>query len=271
MAETPTLEMVTFSRPNMPEAAIVRVIVAPGATPPARPDYNAEIVGPLGMGVPVRDLNRWDGIVTRYGFRSQVGVTSMAFPRADQTTYVVGETHYLAPDDILVLGVDRAEMRPVGPIDPALDIGGPAYVSAVISDAAKLAPFFREVLGYEMRRQTTFESRGPQGGMRLPAGTQVLFQQWYAPGARTGYLVIMDLLNAGRSPSAPLGPRSRGVAMWSFETRSLAAIERRIAASGTRVLSAPARIDSPGIGPVRSVIVETPDGFPVEVYQRLGR
>jgi hypothetical protein len=84
------------------------------------------------MGVPVNGIPRRDQIVTAFGFGSAVGATSMAFPRADKTTYTVGEIHYMAPDNILVLGVDRDTMRPVGPIDPAIDIGGPSYSSAII-------------------------------------------------------------------------------------------------------------------------------------------
>lgn len=105
------------------------------------------------------------------------------------------------PDDVMVLGVDRAELQPVGPIDAAIDIGGPAYPSTLISDTRRFAAFFGEVLGFELRREFTFQSEGPSGGMRLPAGTDVHFQQGFAPG--------------------------RGIAMWSFPTADLAATVHR--------------------------------------------
>ncbi len=266
-----SLQVLTFTRPELPEATVVRAIAVPQGTPVMRPDYNAEFTGALGMGVPVSGMEARDAVVTALGFKSAVGITKMDFPRADKTTYTVGEVHYLAPDNILVLSVDRADMRPVGPIDPALGIGGPSYSSALIDDAERAAPFFRDVLGLEMRREFTFQSKGPDGGMRLPAGTDVRFQQWFTPGSRTGYLVIMDLVNAGKRPPAPLGLQRRGIGMWSFETSDLQAIEQRARKAKASILKPAALIDAPGIGRVRSLVIATPDGFPIEVYMRLSR
>lgn len=126
------------------------------------------------------------------------------------------------------------------------------------------------MLALERRREFVFQSKGPGGGMQLPPRTDVLFQQWFSPGSRTGYLVIMDLLNAGRAAPSALGLVNGGLGMWSFEARNLSDVERRIAAAKAEVL-APARIvDLPGLGRARAIVVATPDGFPVEVYQRLG-
>lgn len=262
-----SVEIVVFSQPGVPDGAIVRAFATTSKTF-SRPDYNAEYDGALGMGLPAHGLAPREAIINAFGYRAQVGVTEMAFPRADKTTYTVGEIHFLAPDNVLVLGVDRGPMNPVGPIDPAVDIGAPSYASMIIDDAATSARFFKTVLGFEMRREFVFQSKGPTGGMRLPPKTDVKFQQWFAPGARTGYLVIMDLLNAGKQAPVSLGPKAAGLSMWTFETTDLAAVRRRAISVNTRELGAPTRIDVPGIGPALSMIVETPDGFPVEIFQR---
>lgn len=269
LEDTETIDLILFTRPGLPQAVTVRAIAVSPALPVSRPGYDAEYVGALGMGLPVKSLPPRNAMVEAMGFTSAVGITSMLFPRADQTSYSIGEVHWLAPDDILVLGVDRAHMRPVGPIDPAIDIGGPSYSSAMTADAEPLATFLAGVLGLEMRRQFTFQTKGPHEGMQLPPGTDVLFQQWFTPGASTGYLVIMHLLNAGKPAPARLGPARRGLSLWSFETDDLGRIAARARKAGAAIRSPETQLDLPDAGPVVAMIIDTPDGFPIEIYQKI--
>jgi catechol 2,3-dioxygenase-like lactoylglutathione lyase family enzyme len=262
------LRIVMFRRPGLDDAFELRVIEVPGALPVMRPHYVGDYIGALGLGFPSDDLEVRDRIVRALGFDSTAGITRMDFPRADGTTYNVGEVHYRAPDEVLVLGVDRGGMAPVSRVDPALGIGGPAYASMIVSDAAKVTPVFAAVLGYELRREMTFESDGPAGGMGLQEGARVRFQQWFSPGSAAGYLVIMELLDARRAPPVPLGPTARGVAMWSFEAADVEAAAARAVAIGLEIRSAPREIDAPGLGRVRSLVVATADGFPIEIYAR---
>ena len=57
--------------------------------------------------------------------------------------------------------------------------------------------------------------------------------------------------------------------MWSFETSDFHEIERRVAHAGATLISRAPVIESPGLGTVRSLIVSAPDGFAVEIYERL--
>ncbi len=267
VAGTGPLETLVFTRPEVPEALCLRVVMVAPDRPVSRPALDSRFDGALGFGFPVRDLYRRHAIVEALGFEARAGVTVMSFPRADGTTYDIGETHWVAPDEVMVLGVDRAHLQPVGPIDPALDIGGPSYSSALVADAASAGQFFDEVLGLELRREFTFESEGPNGGMRLPQGTRVHFQQWFAPGSRTGYLVIMQLKeNALRAPQG-LGLQNRGIGLWSFPTADVTLVRERALRQGATVRRELLLIETPGLGVVHSMILATPDGFPIEVYQ----
>jgi catechol 2,3-dioxygenase-like lactoylglutathione lyase family enzyme len=267
------VELMSFSRPGIADAVRVRVVRVERSVAMARPQLDCRYDGALGVGFPVRGLAQRHQIVEAMGFGSTAGVTYMPFPRPDGSMYDIGESHWIAPDDVMVLGVDRADMQPVGPIDPALDIGGPSYSSMLVSDAERAALFFDGVLGLELRREFTFESDGPDGGMGLPSGTHVKFQQWFSPGAATGYLVVMQLQqNALRAPG-PMGLRHRGIGLWSFATQRLDAIvERaeRAGASVTRIVSPPKEIEFPGEGLRQAMVLTTPDGFPVELLQRAG-
>lgn len=262
------LRVIVFHRPGLDDAFQLRAIEVPPTLPVLRPRYVGEYVGALGLGFPSDDLEIRDRIVRALGFDSTAGITRMDFPRADGTTYNVGEVHYRAPDEVLVLGVDRGPMAPVSSIDPALGIGGPAYASMIVSDAAHVTPVFAEVLGYEMRREMTFASGGPEGGMGLQKGARVRFQQWFSPGSSAGYLVVMELLDARRPPPVPLGPGGRGVAMWSFETADVVAAAARARSIDLPVRSGPREMFLPGTGHVVSVVIATADGFPIEIYAR---
>ncbi len=263
------LRIVVFRRSGLDDAFELRVIEVPDTLPVMRPDYSGEYVGALGLGFPSDNLEVRDRIARGLGFASVAGITRMDFPRADGTTYNVGEVHYRAPDNVLVLGVDRGAMNPVSRIDPALGIGGPAYASMIVSDAARVTPVFATVLGYELRRETTFESAGPAGGMGLHKGARVRFQQWFSPGSSAGYLVIMELLDARRPPPVPLGPAARGVAMWSFETPDVESAAARANAIGVETRGAPRILDVPGLGRVRSLVIASADGFPIEIFTRI--
>ena len=264
------LQIVTFSRPDLAGGASVRVIAVPSSTPSSRPAYGAAYPGGLGIGFPVSGLAARETIVEAYGFRSAAGVMAMQFPRGDGSLYKVEEGIYEGPDDVLLLGVDRHELRAIGAVDPALGIGGPAYSSMIVGDADGIVPLLQDVLGYERRREFVFESRGPAGGLQVPPGTKFRFQQWFAPGAATGYLVVMDPQDAFRPAPAPLGPASRGISMWTFEVPDADAALARAARAGVTILRRPATIPLPEGGRVRSLVLATPDGFPVELIERVG-
>lgn len=254
-----------FVRTGIADAAKVTVVAAPKNAPLRRPGWEAQSPGGLALGMPLSGQAAREAVVTAAGFKSAVGVTTMTLPRGDGTTYSVGEIHYQAPDGVLVLGIDRADMRPVGPIDAATKIGGPAYSSAVVEDADKAGAVLRDVLGLELRREFTYTSAGPSGGLGLPDGTRVRFQQWFAPGSRTGYVILLDLLNAG-APAVRTA-NARGIAAWSFEAKSLGVVAARAKAAGLsdRIVT----VEDAAFGKVRRLTIEIPGALPVHVFEKV--
>ncbi len=250
---------VEFTR-AVPGAANVRVIAVHGALAPLRPDHVALTLGGLAMGMPVSSQAVTEQRVTRAGFASVVGPTTMTLARTDGSKYTVGEIHYRAPDGVLVLGIDRGVMPPVGPIERSSGIGGPAYASIVVQDLAGSESFMRDVLRFEKRRDTVFTSSGPRGGLGLADGQRFAFQQWFAPGAVTGYVILLKMLDRPATPTVPRAPHS-GLAMLGFTAANLAAVEARARAGGFRIAARPTRT-------FHSLIVEMPDGFPMEIAAR---
>jgi len=258
-----------LSQPGAPGSAVVRLIEIADDLPTRRPAYDARLIGPLGFGLPVNGLNTRHTIANSLGFESTAGVMTMAFPRHDGSTYEVGEYHLRAPDDVLVLGVDRGPMQPIGPLDPALDIGGIAYGSMFVADLEANGSFLTEVLQYELRRETQFTSGGPNGGLPgLKRGERIAFQQWFSPGATTGYLVVMAHLDhPERADAAPVAGPTRGIVSWSFEVRDLdEALARWTRYSGEPEPSVTS-VSLPPHGRYRTAMVALPDGMKVEFME----
>ena len=250
-----------FARPRL-EAASVRVFASPSAPPPLRPAHAAQAAGGLAMGMPVADQMAREKIVSAAGFTSVVGATQMTLPRGDGSTYTVGEIHYRAPSGVLVLGIDRGTMRSVGPIDPTSRIGGPAYASIVVANLPASERFMKDVLRYEKRRDAVFTSAGSKGGLGLPDGQRFAFQQWFAPGSATGYVILMDMHDVPSPPAAD-GLARTGLVMLGFDAADLGAVAARARSAGARIVATP---DANS----RSLILAMPDGFLIEISPRVG-
>jgi catechol 2,3-dioxygenase-like lactoylglutathione lyase family enzyme len=259
-----TMAMRTYLGPNTSPAAIgVRVIE--GASPTTamlRPDHDALLPGALSIGFPVKGIEARAKILSAYDFPAAAGVTDITLPRGDGTTYKVFESHHRAPDGVLCLCIDRADLKPVGPIDTdSLNIGGPAYSGMIVSDAAAMEAMLVGVFGWQKRRDVVLSSSGPNGGLGLPVGQRFIFQQYFAPGTDTRYLVIMQHLMNQRPVPAKLGLSQRGLGMLSFKTRRLDDVMARAQTRGITILARPNRAAG------RSAILATPDGVPMEVTQ----
>ncbi len=267
MAGDGPLEMLACTRPAVAGAARVRAIALGADAPMVRPGHDARLPGGLSLGFPSAGnaplLARLEGL----GFRSSAGLTSITLPRGDGSSYSVGEVHLLAPDGLYVLGIDRGEMAPVGPIDPAAGAGGPAYSGIVVADLPALSRLLGDVVGLEKRREVELGSAGPEGGLGLPAGTRFDFQQWFAPGAATGYVVVIHYRDGAGRPAAHGAPDARGLMMWTFEADDLAARADAARAAGVRVVAGPAEVPEPG-GCRQSLVLATAEGFRIELVGR---
>jgi catechol 2,3-dioxygenase-like lactoylglutathione lyase family enzyme len=260
-----------YERPGLPQVPRVRVLAMDRPGPVIRPGLDVLLEGGLSVGFAVRNRAEMEQCVARgeaLGIGTTAGITTIEFRRPDGSPYEALETHFRAPDDVYGLGVGRPEdLPPVGPIEPGHMIGGPAYSAQVVNHADDDVAFYRDVLGFEVRRDVDLTSSGPAGGLGLQAGTVMRFLQLYAAGSETGYLVMLDFRDAGKPQAGPIRPPGRGVAMWTFPTDDLDAVLLRCRAQGVRVQGGPATLDSPLLGAHRAATLLTPHGFLVELVQ----
>lgn len=246
----------------------IRVIVPDRETAQVRPAYDGLYPGGATMSFPINDLYAHEKHMAAIGVESTIGVKEMEFTSPTGETYVSAEIVYKAPENVFVMGVVRPDIFiPVGPVDPATGLGGSAYSARCIVEADATLAFFRDVLGFEIRRDVEF-TVGEKSALLMPEGTTERFIQAFAPGSATGYLVLMDHQESTKpSPAPGYGPPNRGIAMWSFAAADLNEVYRRALDADIDVLSSPADYGSPFVPKGKSMILQDPDGFPIEIFE----
>lgn len=246
----------------------LRVLSVDEGKPQIRSGHSGHDLGGVTISFPIDDLAAHEQVMLGLGVESTIGVKEMEFASPDGQTYISAEILYKAPENVLLLGVKRPDIFiPVGPIDPATGLGGPAYSARNVADADAMIAMLETVMGFEIRRDATF-TIGERSGLGLPEGAKERFIQAFAPGARSGYLVLMDHFQQSRPSSAAQAIPNRGIVMWSFETRDLDEVHRRALAFGLKILQPPSPSVSPWLDADRTALVEDKEGFQMEFFQR---
>lgn len=246
---------------------------SPGAL--IREGFDVTLEGGVAVGFAVRDLGLAERTALEQGFPVAAHATSVPIHRSDGTSYLVTESVFRAPDEVYAFGIARdGALAPLAPIAPGFNVGGPAYASMVANDGQAVVDFLAEVLDYQVARDIVMQGEEPEDVLRLPRGTRLRFVQMFARGSSSGYVALFDFFEWGRPNPVPLGPPSRGLAMWSFRVRDLGAALERVrafaarggAAGSTAVVAGPLRL--PEVFGVRhKASVRAPNGFLIELVQ----
>lgn len=260
-------QMAAFYKKGIAANIAVRVIYTPDPAPQVRTSYDGLINGGATISFPKADLRAHEKTMKACGFTSTMGVKELEFQSPTGELYTSAEIIYYAMEHCYLLAVKRPEIFvPVGPIEPGTGLSAPAYSARCISDAGPILEFMQSVLGFEVRRDVVFPI-GDQSAMLLPQGSKERFIQVFAPGASTGYMVLMDHFEDSKPPSTEtLGPPSRGIVMWSYKTKDLGAVYTRALEFGADILRPPGVYTSPYLDLPRSMILKDPGGFPLEIF-----
>ena len=232
-----------------------------------RPQLESRLSGGLSIGFPVASMEKTLARIGAQGIGTTAGIVPLEMKRPDGTSYISGEIHFRGPEDVYILAVGRPpDLAPVGPIDVTTGIGNPAYSAMVVPNSLQEIAFYTEVLGWEARRNMELISSGPAGGLGLAPNTPFRFIQLFSPGATSGYIVLLDMLNESRAN--PVSPRfpNRGLMTWTFRTAHFDEVARRIVAGagGARMLCAPLRV---GMTTQRLLTALTPSGLIIEIEE----
>ncbi|MEM9880110.1 MAG: VOC family protein [Pseudomonadota bacterium] len=265
---TGDIEICAFNKVGEGANIQTRVIYVNEGAPEVRPAYDGLYTGGATLSFPMHDMRAHEKVMAGIGVHSTIGVKEMEFTSPAGETYISAEIVYKAPEHVFVMGVTRPDIFvPTGPIDPATGVGGPSYSARCMNVADETVDFFRDVLGYEIRRDAQFEV-GERSALLMPEGTKERFVQGFAPGASTGYVVLMHHGEATKhSPAPGFGPPNRGIGMWSFAAPDVAAVYDRAKAFGLSDVTAPTVMQSPFLPETKTLLMKDPDGFPIEVFE----
>lgn len=267
MPATSTWDACCFFRTGAAANVQIRVIAMREATPIVRPAIDGRYLGGLSIGFPMTDLHAHEAKMNALGIEASVGVKKMEFTGPGGEVYVSAEIHFMAEDNVFLLGVRRPDaFVPVGPIDAETGIGAPAYSARCVDNPKDVMHFLESVLGFEIRRDATFAVADPSG-LRLTEGMSERFIQAFAPGASSGYLVLLDHADENKpSPAPTVGPPSRGMCMWSLPSKDIDGVHAKALAEGTKVLQEPAERSSLFLPKTRTLLLQDPAGFPIEIF-----
>jgi len=257
-----------FFRTDEGQNIQIRLIVVDRAHLQIRPNIDGTYVGGLSIGFPLSNSDAREANMRSLGFPSVVGVKRLQFSSPTGDTYISEEVHFLGPENIYILGVKRPDIFvPVGPLNAMDEIGAPAYSAICTFDCDAAMGFYKDILGYEIRRDMTMQV-GDNSGLKLHEGSTERFIQAFAPGSSTGYLVF---LNHGEDAKVArgvnnFGPPNRGLSMWSFPSSNIAEVLYRANNAGVIIRQPLSAIKSPFLPDTDTLILEDPGGFPVEIY-----
>jgi len=261
-------KMRRFFRSDDGQNIDVRLIAVDENKIQCRPEIDGTYLGGLSIGFPLSNSDAREARMRDLGFPSVVGVKRLKFSSPSGEKYTSEEVHFTGPDNVYVLAVKRPDIFvPVGPLNEEDEIGAPAYSAICVDDCDASIEFYRGILGYEIRRDLSMEV-GDNSGLKLRKGSQERFVQAFAPGANSGYLV---LLNHGEDAKRTkdvdnFGPPTRGLSMWSFPTENITKVLERAKAGNVKIRRPLMSIKIPFRSETDVVVLEGPSGFPVEVY-----
>jgi catechol 2,3-dioxygenase-like lactoylglutathione lyase family enzyme len=256
-------QMYTLRRAKVPTATQLRIIVTARPTAAIRQSWSRQELGPYGMGFPNTDVVAWDRHVLGLGFtRATDEIERFPLKASDGTAYDVLEATFNGPEFLRSIAISRGGgMAQVGTVDPDTGRGGPAYATQVLADAGMdaMIGFFTGVLDFEVRSDRIWRA------YEIP----FRFATVHAKGSDTGHVALASYAPQHVEPGTGTAPRppSRGMAMWSFPVKNLAAIAARAQAKGVAPVAGPLEIDAPDLGPRRAVTYLAPNGFMVEVFE----
>jgi catechol 2,3-dioxygenase-like lactoylglutathione lyase family enzyme len=259
-------------RPEIKGEIEIRLFVFDKPIPAIHASYDPLELGPLSIGFPNLDQVKLDSHLRSLGFGALSRLERSKIARPDGTPYTIYETIFNAPDFTHCVGITRGDgMRQMAPVDSATGHGGPGYSAQVVHRSDEVLAFYTGVLGLELRSDRQWRSSA-NSALGIPEGIPFRFAIVYPQGARTGQLLFLDFDDAREKPSAhPPRLPYRGIAMWTFETRNIAEIERRAKAANTPILHPRTRLRSPTLGLIEAMTLLAPNDFPVEIFQKIAR
>ncbi len=257
-------------RKEVPENILIRVLLIKQKMPAIHESYSSREQGPFSLGFPNNMQRQLDVSLRKHGVESMAPLQASKIYRADSSFYNYLETIYKAPDNVHAVGITREGIAQLAPYDTATGLGGPGYSAQVVTGMSDtIISFFKNVLGYEVRRDNLWTS-GKGSALGIEAGVPFRFTALYAKGATNGHVLLMDFKDK-QSIELKMPPRLpyRGLGMYTMETKDLQKVYANALAFHATGLQKPSIYNDAILGKIKLICMQMPNGFLVEVFERV--
>ncbi len=257
-------------RKEVPSLIQLRLLVFKKKHPHIHASYDSLELGPFSLGFPNAAQVALDSKLDGLGIQAMAPMQEGAIPRPDGTEYRYWETIYKGPDYVHCVGIERGDGVPqLAPYDPISKLGGPGYSAQVIKNSDHFLSFLLDVLDLELRADRTWEA-SPGSALGIEEGVPFRFALVYAKGTTQNHFLFLDFresetIDTGVAPRIP----NNGLGAWTLETRDIAQVKTNAEKFGTSIISGPAEYTSPIFGRVNIMTMLAPNGFIIEVFEKL--
>jgi hypothetical protein len=256
-------------RKEVPENILIRVLLIKQTMPLIHETTSSREQGPFSLGFPNNMQRQLDLQLHSKGVESMAPLQASKIYRPDSSFYNYLETIYKGPDNVHAVGITREGIAQLAPYDTATGLGGPGYSAQVVTGMSDtIISFFKNVLGYEVRRDNVWTS-GKGSALGIEAGVPFRFTALYAKGATSGHVLLMDFKDK-QAVELKVPPRlpNRGLGMYTVETKELQKVYANALAFHAAVLR-PITYNDVILGKIQVICVQMPNGFLMEVFERV--
>ena len=256
-------------RPTVPSLIHLRVLHLKKETPQIHQSYSSYELGSFSLGFPTSDAKRMHERMEAHQVKSMAPMQRGDITQADGTLRYYLETIYKGPDFIHCVGIERIDYPQLAPCDPETGFGGPGYSAFVAKDSDAEISFYTEVLDHYVLFDNVWES-AEGSALGIDPGIPFRFAAVYSPGAKQNHFLLLDFtkeknIETGVQSCLP----NQGLGMYTFQTRSIKKVLERAKAHNAKILSAERKINDPILGEVNACLLETPNGFYIEIIEAL--
>lgn len=143
------------------------------------------------------------------------------------------------------------------------------HVALTVSDIDKSLKFYQEVLGFETMFDLPLGGKNFENLIRVKQGTRLRSIMLRKKGRHSGLVELIqfdppgDLSKEARQTTAP------GLLLLSFQVldEELGDVYRKLQEKGVLFYSAPQNLEFKGIGIIKAVVLEDPDGNLIELFE----
>jgi hypothetical protein len=147
----------------------------------------------------MKAIGEVDERMIELGFRRTLpAINRYELQLRDVRPYPINEASHEVVDDTRLVALSRGGgLSQNRSVDPDSGVGGPAYSSLIVDNVPEMEHFFTQALDYERRTGREWSKFSPR----------FRYVTLHAPGARTGYLGLVEYAPADRQPASGVPPQ----------------------------------------------------------------